>query len=43
MATLSHIINAVKDGYVEAADWVSRHPHTTIWAALVAIAIAAAF
>ena len=42
MDKIMKVINAVKDGYIEAADWVSAHPHWTIWGALAAIGVAAA-
>ena len=43
METLSRIVSALKDAYAEAAEWVSAHPHMTIWGALAAIAWASVF
>ena len=43
METLSRISSAVKDTYAEAAEWVSAHPHLTIWSALAAIVLVAVF
>ena len=43
MQTFERVINAVKGAYVEAAEWVSAHPHMTIWGALAAIAWASVF
>jgi heme/copper-type cytochrome/quinol oxidase subunit 1 len=41
MDMLSRVMNAVKDGYLMAADWVAAHPHMTIWGGLLLIALAA--
>lgn len=31
---MSNAINAVKDGYLKAVNWIVAHPHRTFWAGL---------
>lgn len=33
-------MNAVKDGYLNAIDWIVAYPHTTLWSAVGAIVLA---
>lgn len=43
MAALSRPLNALKDGYLKAVDWIELHPHGTLWLALGALGVAAWF
>jgi hypothetical protein len=43
MAAISAPLNAAKDGYVKAIDWIAAHPHKTLWAAVAVIAVAVWF
>jgi hypothetical protein len=40
LAAISVPLNAAKDGYVKAIDWIAAHPHKTLWAAVGVIAVA---
>ena len=40
---MSKALNAVKDGYIRAVDWVVFHPHATIWLGTAALVVALVF
>jgi len=33
-------MNTIKDGYLRSVDWIEMHPHSTLWCAVAAIAVA---
>lgn len=37
---MSKALNAVKDGYLAAVNWVDDNPHKTLWLAVGAIVLA---
>lgn len=43
MQAISSVINAVKDGYLAAIQWVDDNPQKTLWLALAALILALVF
>lgn len=40
LAPFGAAINAIKDGYLKAINWVVAHPHRTVWSGFGAIVVA---